>query len=308
MYTKIYQKNKESEKRFSAHNKKICKKLFFKTVAVGLCFSALFSLSSCDSVKMYFAGGYTDTGISIDSVACGNVYKPTETECETVKSPYDTVFDNCLFVGNTVMCDFYKSVTVWRDESPDIFSGSTFFCGENFGVYANNNTSTELAESYHPIMEGEDGTKKRTVEDAVEITGANRVVFCMAGISDLPIYGDEENCHIKTANEMAKLIHALKETKKEISIVVISAPPISADSTQMKSLNNQKIAQLNEELSRVCTESGADFIDSFSLFCDENGALKREYCADRYCKLNEDGCKVLLASIRYYAKERKGEI
>ena len=144
--------------------------------------------------------------------------------------------------------------------------------------------------------------------EGVEKTGAERVVFCLAGINDLPIYGDEENCHVKTAKEMSKLVKSLKARFYGLSIVIISTPPVSSEATFMKSVNNQKIALLNEEMSRMCTESGADFIDVSSLLCDENGALKAEFCSDKYCKINEEGCKMILASLRYYAKERKGEI
>jgi hypothetical protein len=270
--------------------------------------SFVFSLSSCDSIKMHFAGELTDKGISMDSVACGNLYSPENPECTIGISPYDTVFDNCLFVGSGVICDFYKAVGLWRESAKGILGKSIFFCNENFSVYENNYTSPELASSHHPTVEYNGENIKCTVEDAIEKTGVDRVVFCLAGINDLPIYGDEENCHVKTANEMAKLIRKLKEKFLGLSIVVVSTPPISAEATQMKSINNKKISQLNEELSKVCTESGADFIDASKLLCDENGALKKEFCYDGYCKLNEAGCRAILASLRYYAKERKGEI
>lgn len=287
---------------------KTFKRISAGTIALGISASMLFSLSSCASLKMYFAGEVTDTGISIDSVASGKVYTPENSESNVAKSPYDTVYENCLFVGNTVMCDFYKTVEIWRESSSELFSRSYFFCNENFGVYENNYTKPSLASSHHPVLEYGDESVKCTVEEAVEKTGVSRVVFCLAGINDLPVYGDEENCHVKTAAEMAKLIRSLKEKFYGLSVVVLSTPPISDSSTQMKSVNNQKISQLNEEMSRVCTENGADFIDISSLMCNEKGALKEEFCSDGYCKLTEKGCKVILAALRYYAKERKGEI
>lgn len=280
------------------------------TKAVGVCLSvtALLSLSSCEAIKVYFAGEMTDTGISIDSIACGNVYSPTDVECSISKSPYDTVFDNCLFVGNTVMCDFYKSVELWREKEKNFFGSASFFCNENFSVYENNYTNPELASSHHPTVLFEGKDLKCTVEDAVEKTGVSRVVICLAGINDLPVYGDEANCHTKTANEMSKLVRALKKRFSTISVIVVGTPPISSTATHMKSVNNEKIALLNEELRKACTENGADFIDVFPLLSGDDGALKEEYCSDGYCKLTESGCKVILASLRYYAKERKGEI
>ncbi len=278
--------------------------------AVSFFVSALItvSLASCDSIKMHFAGELTDNGISMDSVACGKLYYPESPDCAISISPYDTVFDNCLFVGNGIICDFYKAVELWRESSKGLLDKSYFFCNENFSVYENNYTDSTLPSSHHPTIEYNGEILKCTVEEAVEKTNVGRIVFCLAGINDLPVYGDEENCHIKTANEMAKLIKTLKEKYFGLSVVVLGTPPISADSTQMKSVNNVKIAQLNEELSKVCTESGADFIDVSKLLCDENGALKKEFCYDGYSKLNESGCKAILASLRYYAKERKGEI
>lgn len=283
------------------------KRISKKAATVCLSASVLLSLSSCESIKMSFAGGITDSGISMDSVACGKVYSPDSFECDVKPTPYDTVYDNCLFVGNTVMCDFYKSVELWR-ESADVFPKSYFFCNENFGVYENNYVNSSVASSHHPVLKYEDESFKCSVEEAVEKTGVSRVVFCLAGINDLPIYGDEENCHVKTASEMAKLIRSLKEKFYGLSVVVVGTPPISSGATYMKSVNNEKIAQLNGELRKVCTESGADFIDVSLVLCDENGALKQEYCSDGYCKINEKGCVAILASLRYYAKERKGEI
>jgi hypothetical protein len=288
--------------------KKIFKKICRKTACACLSALTVLSLTSCESIKLYFAGEITDMGISIDSVASGKEYIP-EIQSESLsKSPYDTVYNNCLFVGGSVMCDFYKSVLSWRDSSAELLSGARFFCNESFGVYENNYIDPAVSSSHHPTVERGKETFKCTVEDAIEYTGAERVVFCLAGINDLPVYGDEENCHIKTANEMAKLVKALKKRYHNLSIIVISAPPISAGATYMKSVNNEKIALLNSEMSRLCVENGADFINVSSFLCDENGALKGEYCSDGYCKINEEGCKVLLSSLRYYAKERKGEI
>ncbi|MBE6648240.1 MAG: hypothetical protein E7614_01825 [Ruminococcaceae bacterium] len=286
-----------------------------KTSVKLLCLTlALLSLSSCQSFKRKLAGDLTDHGISMDSLGTGAVYLPANTSAPTEPSPYDTVYENCLFVGNSIMCDFYESMTKWQKEQPKLFEKVNFFCNENFSVYENNYSNPNYASSIFPTinvkdeMTGDPKDVKCTVETAVEHYGAELVVFCLAGINDLPVYGDEENCHVKAASEMGRLIKNLKNKFPDVSIVVLSAPPISSEATPMKSINNEKIKGLNEELLRVCTGNSADFIDMTSIFSDENGSLKKEFCADNYCKLTEDGCKAILASLRFYASKRKGEL
>ncbi len=282
-------------------------RIIVKLIGFGLSASMLFSLTSCDSVKRSLAGELTDFGISIESVSPGSVYIPESGECETTDHPYYTVYNNCLFVGNSVMCDFYSAVVSWRKGDPSLFEKSYFFCNQNFGVYENNYTEVS-SSSTHPSLVIGDEEIKCTVEDAVEKTKAKMVVFCLAGVNDLPVYGDEENCQVKTASDMGKLISALKNRFPQITVAVLSTPYISSSAAHMKSLNNEKIKLLNEELSSVCVENGADFIDMQTLISDENGALKAEYCADNYCRINESGCKVILASLKYYAGMKKGEI
>ena len=284
------------------------KKTFIRVSSFCLSVAALLSFSSCSALKRSLAGELTDQGISIDSVAPGMVYVPQiQEDCITTSVSVDTVYENCLFVGNSVMCDFYNHVSLWRKTDPMLFSKSYFFCNQNFGVYENNYTKVS-ASSTHPTVKIGDEEVKCTVEDAVEKTGASHVVLCLAGVNDLPVYGDEENCHKKTAADMEKLILSLKKRFGDITVTVISTPYMSASALSMKSVNNEKIKALNDELIVACTKSGAYFIDISTLIADENNCLKPEYSADNYCRINESGCKVILSSLRYYAEKRKGEI
>ncbi len=265
------------------------------------------SLSSCDSFKRRFAGNLTDNGISMDSVASGQVFVPESGECILSPSPYDTVFDNCLFVGNAPMNDFFDSLSFWRRENPKLLEKSTFFYNTNFGIYENNYIPVS-SSSTHPSLSDGEKKVKLTIEEAVRETGVKMVVLCFSVVNDLPIYGDEENCHIKAASDMGKLILNLKKSFGDISVVALSSPPISSKATYMKTINNEKIKLYNEELERVCTLNGGDFIDISTLLSNEESALKTEFSADNYYKINQDGCKALFAALRHYAKERKGVI
>ncbi len=309
----------------------VYKKLLIRFVSLILCAFCLLAFSSCDSVKLLFAGGTTDSGISLDSIAKGEVYRAEKGDTSISYNSYDTVFEDCLFVGNRIMCDFYSSVSKWRETIPALFEDSYFYCNENFSVYENNYLDPEDPTTSFPkitvkkyIDESDSESKTQSekesevkyemvtfkcdVKTAVEQYGVKKVVFCLAGINDLPIYGDEENCHKKTASEMGKLIRELKSSIAGLTIVVLSVPPISSGSTYMKSINNEKIDMLNDELSVVCTENGADFLQISHLLKASGGSLKDEFCEDGYCKLNGEGCKVILSSLRYYAQKRKGEI
>ncbi len=243
----------------------------------------------------------------MDSIAVGQVFAPENGECALSPSPYDTVFENCLFVGNAPMSDFFDSLSYWRRESPMLLEKTTFFYNTNFGIYENNYIPTS-SSSTHPYMGEGEKRAKLTIEEAVRETGVKIVVLCFSVVNDLPVYGDEENCHIKAASDMGKLVLNLKRSFNDISVVVLSSPPISSKATYMKTINNEKIKLYNEELEKVCTSNGGDFIDISAMLSNEENALKADFSADNYYKLNQDGCKVLLSALRYYAKERKGEI
>lgn len=283
------------------------KRIYTKTIQLFLSAVLLLSLSSCENFKRIFAGDLTDNGISMDSIALGTVFTPEREECVVSPSPYDTVFENCLFVGNCYMSDFFNSLSLWRRENPKLLEKSIPFYNTNFGIYENNYTPIS-STSTHPSLNHGNESKKLTIEEAVRLSGAKRVVIGFSVVNDLPVYGDEENCHIKAAHDMGKLILSLKKAFGEIAVAVLSSPPISANAVQMKTINNEKIKAYNEELKKACITNGGDYIDTTELFSNVDNALKSEFSSNNYTGINESGCKVVLSALRYYAKERKGEI
>ncbi|MBQ7647178.1 MAG: SGNH/GDSL hydrolase family protein [Clostridia bacterium] len=212
--------------------------------------------------------------------------------------PEDQFYNDSVFVGNSIMLGFsnYAKKTRNSEETKGYLGSAKFFCGGSFGVY--NNARPIKEDSTHPEYQG----KKYTVEDAIGVMGSKTVYLNLMGLNDLAMYGDPDNCSVKCAQDMAKLMENIHSRYPDVKIVVLSATYLTKD-RYYASLNNRNLSLLNAELLKYCNEKGYDFVDIASAMLGSDGFMKNEYSSDDYCHLNKKGYKVWTDTLYAYARE-----
>ena len=174
-------------------------------------------------------------------------------------------FDDAVMVGDSITL----KLCYYCEENPDALGKIQFFCS---GSLSYNNALWDIddPDAVHPVYEGE----TTLTEYCAEKTGASKV-FIMLGMNDIGLYGVDgalSAAQTLTDNILAHSEHA--------SIYIQSVTPI-VKGCEYDDLNNKLIRAFNEKLKSFAEENGFMYLDLYSLFADENGYLKDEYCSDK---------------------------
>lgn len=174
-------------------------------------------------------------------------------------------FDDSVFVGDSVTL----KLSYYCDGNPDALGQAQFFCAGSLG-YGSALWDIDDPNAVHPFYQGE----LHLAEDCAQVTGASKV-FLMLGMNDIGLYGvDEsiENCKTLVAN--------IKKKSPSATIYIQSVTPILMGK-EYETLKNELIREFNSKLESFCKTDGIKFFDLYSVFADENGYLKAEYCGDQ---------------------------
>ncbi len=172
-------------------------------------------------------------------------------------------FDDAAFVGDSVTMSLQYYCAASK-----ALGGATFLSAGSLSPLNANNDIT--ADSKHPIYNG----VKMKVEDAVKACGANKV-YIMLGINGL--YSGVDNC----ANNMISLIDRIIEKSPDVTIIIQSVTPMTADSPILSSrLNNAVINQYNAKMLEVAQERGWFYVNVAEAVVDDKGNLNKNYCSD----------------------------
>lgn len=212
--------------------------------------------------------------------ACGEKatsVEPTETESPVYattasgkrivekEGPVDASwFDDAVIVGDSITL----KLSYYCEEHSDALSKVQFFCA---GSLSYNNALWDIDDesAVHPVYAGE----TVLTEECAAKTGASKV-FIMLGMNDLGVYGAEGA--LDAAKELTENILS---HSPDVSIYIESTTPI-AEGCEVGDLNNENIREFDKLLQSFCAENGYMYLDLYSLFQDEKGYLKNEYCSD----------------------------
>lgn len=173
-------------------------------------------------------------------------------------------FDDAVIVGDSITL----KLSYYCEEHSDALSKVQFFCA---GSLSYNNALWDIDDenAVHPVYEGETAL----TENCAAKTGASKV-FIMLGMNDIGVYG------VQGALDAAKqLTENILSHSPDVSIYIESTTPI-AEGCEVGDLNNENIREFDKLLKSFCEENGYLYLDLYSLFQDEKGYLKNEYCSD----------------------------
>ncbi|MBQ1943651.1 MAG: hypothetical protein II513_07210 [Ruminococcus sp.] len=194
---------------------------------------------------------------------------PTQAAATQAAAPQDGMvdphwFDDAVFVGDSI-------TTTLEDfcfDDPNLLGDADFVCADSLS-YHNAQWDLNDENAVHPTIQGE----TVLAETAAEITGSSKI-FILMGINDIDTYGVED-----TMASMKEFIRKVLSHSPNVEIYLQSTTPmIPAKETDI--LNNVLIRQFDEELELYCNENGYHYLDVYHRMCDENGALRADYCVD----------------------------
>ena len=196
----------------------------------------------------------------------------------------DSWFDDCVFIGDSLTL----GLSLYNDWM-DIFGDAQFVCSAGLNW---NNAQWDINDEngVHPVYKGE----KILVEDAINITGANKAIIGF-GMNDIAIFGVDRA--LEAADE---LLTKIQDKSPGVPIYLITVSPM-IESAEYDKLNNTLIREYDDRLPEVANKHGCDIINSWDALVDENGNLPDELCEDPNAlgiHLNNDGCAILSECIK----------
>lgn len=224
------------------------------------------------------------------SVQSSQSSEPAEsTTLNAVEEAEDAVFNNAVFVGDSVSLKLNLFVSAQRKENPNFFGTAQFLTP---GSYGSGNELKKLGSenSVHPSYNG----TEMYLADAIAQMGATKV-FIMLGMNDIAVYGIDG-----AVQNMETVLAQIKEKSPGTMIYVQSMTPI-VESAQKGDLTNANLNLYNTALQVMCRENDYIFLDVASVMKDDSGSLKREYCSDpdnMGVHFTDTGCQAWIAYLR----------
>ena len=196
----------------------------------------------------------------------------------------DSFFDDAVFISDSQGLIFYNCVKYFG-----MLEGATHLCRNSYSIdsAAGNKMLLSWRGYEYPI------------EDAIELTGANRVFF-MLGINDVGHYRVD---NLDTLMEKWEIvIDRIQAKTPHVEICIQSLIPVWTGGETDK-INNEIVRAYNEKLEILAEEKGCVFIDVAAYFVDSTGGLADPYTNDKFVHTNAEGVdtwvKVLKACTAY---------
>lgn len=188
-------------------------------------------------------------------------------------------YDDCVFLGDSVTngLGYYNDVSF-------VFGNAQFICAGSLG-WVNCLWELDHEDEVHPIYKGQ----KVRLEDAVEVSGAHKVIIGM-GMNDIGLYGIDET--LRCADE---LISKLRDKTPGLEVYVMTVTPM-LPANQTPYLYNDLIVEYNDRLFYFCQDHNCHFLDTWSAVANDQGELPFELCVDPEAQglhLNSDGSEIV---------------
>lgn len=232
---------------------------------------------------------------------------------------------SCLcIVSLIIMCIAGVNTELFKHKEAEkpssVGLAETFDYGEGYIkkiVFVGDRTIAPIAEMYTPsgiggLWLGEQGTlaldynlssspvtdlngkRYASISDAAKNNTPQFLVITV-GIDNGVGYCTEE----KLKDYYGRLIDSIKESSPDTKIILQSVFPVSKAAHKKDStLSKDRICQVNEWISELCTEKSVRYLDTFSALSDKNGYLLPDYDGGDGITLNKAGYDAMLNYIR----------
>lgn len=234
-----------------------------------------------------------------ENVGSSEPITPPPTDLSVTSGEFDSMFNDSLFVGHSVMVHFKMYVGGWRDADSGVLGSALFACTSSFSFFNNLNQTPEQADNVLPRYRG----SAYRIEDLPAATGAKKIYLGLMGLNDLGMVGDAESCAGLVAGEVFQTIENIKAKNPEVEIAVLASTYLVRGKS-FRNLNNRNMSRLNNLVLEYCNQNGIDFIDVATPLTDGDGYLADVYCSDAYCHLKQNAYVVWMDVLHDYAQKK----
>lgn len=186
-------------------------------------------------------------------------------------SGLDSLFDDSVFIGNSLTVQFYNFVCARRLKNPGFLGSAKFFCTYGYSAYNDLNGGDDKLPKYK-------GEALHTWQ-AVRELQAKTVYIDLMGMTEIWRYSYSKSPE-KTFESHEKMIERIRSENPGVRIVLLSSSyMVRSFNSKARALNNYLLSRFNAIALDWCNKNGCDFIDVSTPFLDGN-AIRDEYCRD----------------------------
>ena len=203
-------------------------------------------------------------------------------------------YDDCLFVGDSIMQGFVRYRSTMRQRDPAFLENLTVVCTSSISLYTASRHVMDQ-ESYF-LYRG----MKCSMYDIVKTLKPKRV-FILLGLND-PVGLKID----KAMSWIEYIIESMPSYSKNTEVCFFSHTPVTETYCRTKKREGypDKIDEYNSRLREICSRLGATYVEIAEPLRDENGFLAAAYTSDNLCHLNDDGVALWIQTLMDYAQEQ----
>ena len=216
-------------------------------------------------------------------------------------SDLDGVFNDSVFIGNSLTVHFYNYVCARRLKNPGFLGSEKFFCTYGYSAYNDLNGGDDKLPKYK-------GEALHTWQ-AVRAMKAKTVYIDLMGLTEIWKYPYSKSPE-KTFESHAAMIERIRSENPGVRIVLLSSSyMVKSFNSKARALNNYLLSRFNAIALDWCNKNGCDFIDVSTPFLDGN-AIRDEYCRDpgekgQGCHIKNEYYSAWIGVLRNYAYQKR---
>lgn len=190
--------------------------------------------------------------------------KTSKSKTTTSRSPAElSWFDDCVFLGDS----FTNGLSLYNESYGEL-GNAQFVCAACIG-WVSSQYEIDHPNAFHPTYNGQ----TVFMYDAPALTNAKKAVITL-GMNDVGCFGIEG-----TLDAAASFIAKVRASSPDVTIYITTVTPM-VESAEYDLLNNDLIQKYNERLPVFAQMHDCIFLDTWSVFADENGKLPVDLCID----------------------------
>ncbi len=203
---------------------------------------------------------------------------------------FDHFFDDTLLIGDSLTDILSNYVRERRKTQPNLLGTAKLFGVKGMNIKIACQDLGSAGGRYYRYR-----GKVQSITQLINACESKRV-FIMLGVNDV---ADRPWDVVK--GHFAQMIDVIHEKCPDTEVVIQGVLPITKEYCDIQGVTITYFNGFNEELSKVCEEHGAAFLDFSKEMMDEKGYLALPLCSDRLFHLSKKGEAIWINALYLYA-------
>ena len=203
-------------------------------------------------------------------------------------------YDDCLFIGDSIMQGFVRYRSETRVTDPDFLEELTVVCTSSISLYTA--SRHVMDNNSYFLFRG----RKCTMYDIARALKPKRL-FILLGLND-PVGVKID----KAMKWIEYIVESMPYYSQDTEVCFFSHTPVTETYCQTRKREGyqDQINEYNRRLQEACEKLGATYVEIAEPFKDADGYLAAAYTSDNICHLNDDGIALWIQTLQDYAQEQ----